>query len=234
MADIPANLLQSVASESAVLFLGAGASYGASHPRGERIPSGETLRDRLSDRFLGGELKSRSLAEVAELAASESDLVAVQSFIKDIFKDFGPAPFHSLIPTFRWHGIASTNFDLILETIYDPVNKPSQQLVTFVKNGQRVETEMKKATDGVQHLKLHGSIDSFSDIEAPLILGTEQYVKYRSHRTRLFERLQDWGTEYPLVFCGYHIGPEHTEYIVRPVRFGNPSSDVLRGQPCDQ
>ena len=74
MAKLPANLLDAVRNGSAILFLGAGASFGATHPRNEQMPDGNRLRDLLSDRFLSGLLKDRSLAEVSEYAVNETDL----------------------------------------------------------------------------------------------------------------------------------------------------------------
>ena len=65
------------------MFLGAGACYGASHPDGDAIPSGDGLRDAISDRFLGGELKDRPLKVVADLAISERDLLTVQAFVRE-------------------------------------------------------------------------------------------------------------------------------------------------------
>lgn len=213
--DIPHNLLHAIESQSAVLFLGAGASVGARHPQGTKIPSGDKLRDLLSDRFLGGALKDRSLASVAEFCVSESSLISVQSFIRDTFKDFEPAEFHNLIPTFGWHGIVGTNYDLIIERAYEQVGKTSvQDLVPFLKNGQSVEAEMKKHAKGVQYLKVHGCLSAYTDAEIPFILATEQYVKYATNRTRLFERLRDWGTEFPIVFCGYSIGDPNIQNIL--------------------
>jgi hypothetical protein len=214
MVDLPSNLIESVAAQNAVLFLGAGASYGASHPKGYAIPSGNALRDMIADRFLGGQLKDRSLAQVAELAINESSLIVLQGFVRDIFKDFRPAEFHRLIPTFRWHGIATTNFDMVIDTVYAEYGDPVQNIVPFVKNGQPIETEMKKFFNPLAYLKLHGSIGNYSDLEIPFILATEQYVRYNSNRTRLFERLRDWGSEFPIIFVGYSINDPNIQNIL--------------------
>lgn len=213
--ELPHSLIHAIESQSAILFLGAGASFGALHPNGDKIPSGDTLRDMLADRFLGGALKDRPLASVAEFCVNESSLVSVQSFIRDHFRDFQPAAFHDLIPTFGWHGIVGTNYDLIIERAYEKAGKNAiQELVPFLKNGQPVEAEMKKHTRGVQYLKVHGCVSAYTDPEIPFILATEQYVKYATNRTRLFERLRDWGTEFPIVFCGYSISDPNIQNIL--------------------
>ncbi len=103
---LPAELIDAVQSQRAVLFLGAAASFGAVHPRGEKIPGGDRLRDVLCDRFLGGEFKNKPLATVAEYAVNEANLVSVQRHVREMLQDFQPADFHNLIPRFRWHASA--------------------------------------------------------------------------------------------------------------------------------
>lgn len=53
---LPQGLVDAVKEERAVLFLGAGASRDAVHPRNLQIPASEGLRDFLCDRFFGGSL----------------------------------------------------------------------------------------------------------------------------------------------------------------------------------
>lgn len=204
--DIPDALVSSVQKGEAVLFLGAGASYGATHPNHEQIPNGNKLRDLLSDQYLGGKLKDQPLVNVADYAINETSLSTVQKFIKDIFDPFRPADFHQIIPRFSWHGIASTNYDMVIERAYESTGKKAlQTLVPFYKNGQNVENEMKSVRDGLQFIKLHGSIDKYMDNDTPFILSSDQYLKYLDNRSRLFSRVNDWGFEFPIIFCGYTI-----------------------------
>jgi len=116
--DIPQNLINQVRQGRAILFLGAGATKGARTIDGRDPPLGNGLRDRIAERFLTGDYSSESLAWVSELATSASDLSEVQDFIADQFRDLRPAEYHLLIPTFRWRGIATTNFDRVIETAY--------------------------------------------------------------------------------------------------------------------
>src|SRR6476660_2722383 len=102
MVTLPATLFDLVREQRVVLFLGSGASHGAKHPRGKPIPKGAELRDKICDKFLGGELKEKSLSAVAEIAAHETSLAELQRFVADIFVEFYPAAYHLAIPTFRW------------------------------------------------------------------------------------------------------------------------------------
>ena len=212
--SLPAELIHTVELQSAVLFLGAAASIGARHPKSAKIPDGDRLRDAISDRFLGGEEKEKPLTTVAELAINESNLVTVQEFVRNLFYDFQPADFHLLIPGLRWHAIVTTNYDLIIERAYEQAGTPLQELIPFVKDGQAVETQMKRVVDGVQYMKLHGCIEHYTDTEIPLILAREQYARHSTNRTRLFERFRDWGREFPIIFCGYSVSDPHIQEIL--------------------
>ena len=107
MVDIPPTLINAIREERAVLFLGAGASIEAKHPKGERIPQGDKLRDLICDKFLGGGLKERPLHSVAMMAASEAGDSNFDEYIYELFLPFQPAEFHLMIPKFRWRAIAT-------------------------------------------------------------------------------------------------------------------------------
>jgi hypothetical protein len=49
---LPPALITAVQEQRAILFLGAGASRDAIHPKGEPVPLGDKLRDKISDKFL--------------------------------------------------------------------------------------------------------------------------------------------------------------------------------------
>ncbi len=202
--NIPPALKEAIREGRAVLFLGAGASDGAESPDGAAPPTGPKLAKMLSDRFLGGEDSGFALSVVAEYSISETDLVTVQEFIRDIFAKFNPAEFHRLIPTFKWAGIATTNYDLIVERAYDGCSKRVQGLVLFLKNSDRVDRKL-RTENTVPYLKLHGCISRYNDVDIPLILTIDQYVTHKKNRSKLFERIRDYGENYPIVFVGHRL-----------------------------
>jgi tetratricopeptide (TPR) repeat protein len=211
---VPPSLLNAVREQRAILFLGAGASIGAKSATGEGIPIGDKLRDKLCDKFLGGELKDKPLVAVAAITAEEVGLIQMQKYISDTFSVYYPAGFHTLIPIFRWRIIASTNYDLIVERAYEQCDKSLQRYVKSVKNGDQFDERMNATSDPVGYLKLHGCIEYYTDIEIPLILGQEQYASYSSKRDRLYMRLRDLAYECPLVFCGYSISDPHIQRLI--------------------
>jgi len=214
MLDIPSALIDAIKEQRAVLFLGAGASHDAKHPKGEAIPQGDRLRDLICDRFLGGKLKQRPLSAVAAMAANEAGLAGFQSYIHDLFMPFEPANYHLMVPQFRWRAVATTNLDLIIERAYVHAPNRLQNLVKTVKDGDSFDIRLNREADPVGFYKLHGCIDFYTDLSIPLILGSEQYASYEVNRSRFYNRFRDLGSEYPVIFAGYSISDPHVQKIL--------------------
>ena len=201
---IPPALTEQIRQGNAMLFLGAGASHGATSPQGQKILNTQDLAISLSNKFLGGEDADQPLSVVAELAISESDLTSVQQHIYELFCDVQPTSYHCLIPTFRWSAIVTTNYDLLIEQAYQNSNKSLQTLVPFYKDTDRVDSKL-RSTNSVPYMKLHGCISRRDDHSIPLILTIDQYVTHRRNRKKLFERVSHYAAEYPLVFIGHSL-----------------------------
>jgi tetratricopeptide (TPR) repeat protein/cold shock CspA family protein len=202
--DLPVDLLRQVREGRVVLFLGAGATRNALTPEGKEPPLGNDLRDRIARQFLTGDYTSESLAWVAELAISAADLFTVQDFIAKQFSGLRPADFHCLIPTFRWRGIATTNYDRVVETVYETSRNPVQSVVPFLSNADRVDVKLRDLSS-VALLKLHGCITRTHDQSLPLILTIDQYATHRENRTRVFQMLEEWASENTIIFVGHAL-----------------------------
>lgn len=212
--SLPPALIDSVKSGNAILFLGSGASIGATHPQSEKIPTTEILKNKLCEKFLNGSLKDRPLAQVAQFCDHEAGRIGFQTYVSSLFSEYGPAEFHKMLPKFRWHAIATTNYDLIVERAYDADEKRVQELVRFYKDNMSIEAETKKHRNPLQFLKLHGCISKIDDESIPLILATEQYITFEKNRTRMFNRLKDWAHEFPIIFCGYSISDPNIQTVL--------------------
>lgn len=228
--DIPKPLIREVREGRAVLFLGAGACYGAKRENDDDLPLGDGLRDLLVDRFLEPHNKSKPLAFVSELAIDATDLSTVQDFVADRFHGLIPADYHYLIPSFSWRGIATTNYDRLIEHVYESDDSSVQDVVPFVHDDDRVDEKVRRG--GVALVKLHGCVTRTHDPDLPLILSIDQYITHRKNRKRLFNLLADWGSECSIVFAGHSVedidirtillelerdlGSRPQYYIVRP------------------
>ncbi|XHR93863.1 SIR2 family protein [Mucilaginibacter sp. UC70_90] len=202
--DLPNYLIDQINQGNVVLFLGAGASFDAFHPKGKKIPSGQQLSDSLAEKFLSSEYKGKPLQYVSELSINESDLYTVQKYVYDEFIDFKPAEHHELIKTFKWAAIVTTNYDLLIEDVYTPSKKPLQSLIPFKRDGERIDEKL-TVPNSLIYLKLHGCITEINTPQLPLILTPDQYVTHKTNRSRLFERVKDLSYEHPFIFVGYSL-----------------------------
>ncbi|HDH05359.1 MAG TPA: hypothetical protein ENH01_06575 [Nitrospirae bacterium] len=202
--EIPKHLLDQIRTGNILLFLGAGATVGAVHPEKRDMPQGQKLANLIAEKFLGHEYQNKPLSYVAELAISEASLFKVQTFIAETVRDFEPAPFHRIIPTFVWKVIATTNYDLVLEKAYNACVERSQELSICKKNGESIESRLKSGKN-VLYLKLHGCVTEINNEELPLILTVDQYVSHKNGRSRLFDRLTEYSYEYPFLFVGHSL-----------------------------
>jgi hypothetical protein len=207
MQQLPNALIEQVRRGEAILFLGSGASIDALHSKGKKAPKGQELAELIATEFLGKEYISRSLAEVSELAISETDLFTVQNYIANIFMDFYPNTFHELIPLFSWISIFTTNYDLIIERAYEKIKDRKQELSVFKKDGEQIEAKL-RMPKSVAYFKLHGCITHINDIELPLILTPDQYITHKKHRRLLFSRLYNYAVEYPIIFIGQSLADQ--------------------------
>ena len=192
-------------------FLGSVWSYKTIIPDSEEhpLPSSKAVPKAVprwirANKFLGGAHTDDPLPIVAELAISESDLPTVQEYIRTLFADLQPAPFHDLLPTFKWAALATTNYDLVIERAYDRCKQRAQEPVPFIKNGDRVNEKL-RSHRSLMLLKLHGCITRTADTTVPLILSVDQYLTHRAGRDRVFGHLKQLSYEHPIVFVGHSL-----------------------------
>jgi hypothetical protein len=198
------HFIKQVQDGNVVLFLGAGASFGAAMKDGVGPPLGDNLRDLIVEQYLEESYKKDSLSWVADLAIEKAGLGEVQEFVARQYRGLLPATHHMLLPTFRWRGIATTNYDCIIEGAYSKCSKRVQKIVPFLSDRDKVDQSL-RGTDSLAYIKLHGCITRTSDPKLPLILTMDQFSAHRSNRTRLFNQLENWGHEYPILFVGYRL-----------------------------
>ena len=152
--DLDPVLIDAVARRKAVLFLGAGASLGATRTNGQKIPDAQTLGALLSEEFLNSEYDRADFKTIYDFSCSTRSVREVQDFIYKTLIDYTPAPFHFLIPRFAWAGIVTTNYDLIIETTYENAAAPLQVLLPNRKDGDGVAETL--GHNGLLYVKLHG------------------------------------------------------------------------------
>ncbi len=203
----------SIVHGRAVLFLGAGATIPAKGAEGKTGLSGNALRDRLCDQFLGGEGKSRMLNYVADRSISAAGLGPVHWFLKDLFESLNPTPGHQAIPNFRWRGVVTTNYDWLVERAYDKAAEPRQTYERMLWDRDNFDA-VARDTNKVALLKLHGCLSRLNDTELPLVLSSHDYHKFKKNRQQLVSTFREWGMSHPIIFCGYQVADENIKDIL--------------------
>ena len=190
-------------------------------------PSAEHLAKDLSECFLGKDLSAFGLMQVAEMAARTRTENVVFEHIRSLLKSYSPSSAHRLIPTFRWHTIATTNYDTLVEDAYGESKNPIQNILPFVKDSEPIETKKSKTQKPLVYLKLHGCVEYAHDSEFPLILDHSHFERYRENRERLFDRLTDVAHELPFLFVGYSLNDPHIKNIIYRLDRNQDATGIL-------
>ncbi len=174
--EVPDFLETQIREGKVVLVLGAGASRGAIDSGGKAPPDGKQLARLIADRFLGGGYPDSSLNQIGEYAISESSLVEVQEFIRLTFEGSEPASFHRLIPKFRWHGLATTNYDRIIEKAYEGEANPGDKKLHYELAKHLLRREPDAAGEIEYHLQRAFTVGD-SNYDAQLLYARQLYVR---------------------------------------------------------
>ncbi|HEY5367408.1 MAG TPA: SIR2 family protein [Hanamia sp.] len=201
--EIPGILLDEIKSGNVVLFLGAGASFDATHPNNNSILLGKNLSNKIAEKFLDSSYYEDDLTTVSELAISQKSLFDVQFYIKSLFEEYKPGPHHLLLPTFNWKAVFTTNYDLLIEEAYEQKRKEKDelQIINPIYKNTRQQEIFKPGH--LPYLKLHGSFHSIDDEKLPLILTPDQYVSHKENRDLLFDHFKDFAYSYTVIFVGF-------------------------------
>ncbi len=235
--DIPHHLVEQIRTGKAILFLGAGASWGATSPKPPKSPpSGKELGRLLSEKFLDGDSYDKSLSLIGEYCIDATDLRTFQRYIADIFNPFKPSATQKSVADFRWAGLVTTNYDQIIEKAYAENSKRLQTPVPVLRNADRIDYEL-RMPDAIPLLKLHGCISLADDTTHPLILTIDQYISHRKGREKLFSRFTEYAGEYSVVYVGYQIEDPDIRTILLELtapEMSRPMHYVVTPHPSDR
>ena len=223
--SLPAPIRSAIESGGAILFLGAGASYDALKGGKPVRIYADTVKEALSDRFLNGAHKNKSLMTLADYARSEASLAKVQALVRGLFADLDPAEFHLKIPTFRWRAIVTTNYDLVVEKAYASSKARLQEIAPVTRDGDELERAL-SGQNTVPYLKLHGCINNFNDTNTPIVLDSNEYAKFTNGRQNLVKTFAEWATQSPIIFCGYSLGDENIKEILFDIGDASQNRDA--------
>jgi hypothetical protein len=218
-------MLEAIDKGECTLFLGAGASS----PTG--MPSGEKLRDLITDAFLAGKEESErpvslgrdwglSLASAVSLAGAQPgiDRSVIEKFVLDRLSgassknegdsvSYSPSPAHLKIPWFRWRAIVTTNYDRLIEMSYEDEEKEGraiQEMVLVLK--EKDLSDIGTTSSGkVSLLKPHGCISGKSSMS----LSLEDIYQAKQERRLLFTYIELLHLLGPVIYIGYSFNDVH-------------------------
>ena len=173
------------------------------------------MRDLLAKKFLGSENEKRDLMTVAEMAISGgAGEPLVLDAIAEMLGGFSPSEAHKSVAGFSWRGMATTNYDTLIERGYDTVSSRKQDCVPFVKDAEPYDDRLEAQQNPVALLKLHGCVNHRLDKEIPLVLSHEHYHRVKENRLKLLQRLQHWAESSVLIFIGYKLADSHIRDLI--------------------
>lgn len=212
---LPHILVEAVKEKRAVLVFGAGASKESTNDFGDRPPDGNQMRDKLAKKFLGRDSEERDLQTVSEIAISSgAGQPQVFEEISKMVSGFKSSAAHRSISGFMWRGIATTNYDKLIELGYSDSPDSKQVCLPFVKDLEPYDDRLDAEQNPVALLKLHGCIDHRLDREIPLVLSHSHYHRLSDNRKLLMQRLQSWAQNSVLIFIGYKLADSHIRALV--------------------
>jgi SIR2-like domain len=209
-------LLDAVRGGRVILFLGAGASRGAAKPGGAQIPGAPELAKRIVSDFLGPDYEGASFRSAYDLAASDRSVRELQGFIHRELFEYQPADFHLLLPGFVWAGLATTNYDLIIERAYERCTGAQQEPIPYCKDGDGATDRL--GSGRVLYVKLHGCITHYQEINPPLIANTEQIINHREGQAGQFAQFLEWSQTKTIVFAGYAMDDSNLRTLLEEIR----------------
>ena len=232
--QLPHILIEAVKEKRAVLVFGAGASKEAKNAEGKMPPDANEMRDMLAKKFLGSEKENRDLMTVAEMAISTgAGEPLVFDAIAAMVSGFLPSEAHKSVAGFGWRGMATTNYDTLIESGYASSTTRIQDCVPFVKDAEPYDDRLEAQSNPVALLKIHGCVNHRLDKEIPLVLSHEHYNRVKDNRRKLLQRLQHWAESSVLIFVGYKLADSHIRDLIYDIDPGRrpqwyivtPSSD---------
>jgi len=195
------DLASRINPRQTVLLLGAGASI----PSG--APSGVVLARRLArdvpsiassaDRF--------TLSEVCSIYERRLGRAKLAAAVRKILETLEPTQGIQLLPKFDWYKLYSTNFDLLVEKVYNAHGSPLRILRS------NFDFSVQSRGGVPEYYKIHGCItqDVGFGHQSRMLLTDEDYERYADFREASFKSLAaDMMTKDTLIL-GQSLADEH-------------------------
>jgi SIR2-like domain len=196
--------LRRLAEHRLAVFVGAGVSAEEAD-----LPNGQELKCRLLDELGESDGNKEDLPTVASRFVEERDRNALFDVVKEALRFRGDltgpdtCASYKLLARLPIKTILTTNFDDLIEDVFE-----QEKLDLTIYRQDRQLGNYKH--DEMKLLKIHGDLSLAAD---ELVLTSEDYATYRTHRPLFSNRIADIFQTHTVVFLGYGLGDPNFEHI---------------------
>lgn len=216
------DILETINSSNAILFLGSGSTLLCRKPNGENGLTGNALAKEIIQELNYGKAPDfePTLMEAAEYYQSymASGKKGLESFIQKRLYDLQPTVGHYIVSSLPWRAVITTNFDLVIENAWktgtnegfckSDVNLIATEgdLEKYFHNGLLGHYSQEKLQ--VPLFKPHGSIANHQQVEnreKRLILTSKDYYHSELIRQNMYKAITHLMKNCTIIFAGYSL-----------------------------
>lgn len=203
-----ADLIDDLARERAVLFLGAGVSASAVTQRGAKIADWETFLSALCTK-ISGHSRVQALASIKNndllLACEILQHALSDEWERLIVDEFGqkavPSTLHAAIVRLRQRIMLTTNFDKLLENSWETINGNETH---FLRVTSAIDNHTFKLLKDHNHryiVKIHGSIDD----PRTIVFTRSEYIRLAFGNMNYSNFIENLLLNYTFIFIGFSM-----------------------------
>ncbi|MCK5892638.1 SIR2 family protein [Aeromicrobium sp.] len=201
-----ADFARMINPRQTVVLLGAGASI----PSG--APSGSELGRKLA-RKLNGAVSADSyrLSEICSVFERQHGRQHLAETVRDLLQSLSPTGALQLLPGFDWYRIYTTNFDTLVEQVYQSADVP------LTVRRSNFDFSRGSSSDRVELFKIHGCITEDIGLghQTRMLLTETDYEDYDDFRQAAFRALESDVLTKDVLVIGQSLEDEHLRDIAR-------------------
>ncbi len=221
MKDIVRKLKMSLMEKNPTLLLGAGFSYGTRNNKGELLPTGNGLVNRLYEEMFinnpspkfaedkdaaetysaDGKLKDMCSLLAQEKRKEERDKLITECFLG---ATAGEKEFYSYLVLYKWDRIFTLNIDDLVENIFEKANKP---LTVWHKE----KADRRNDNSNTVLVKLHGSV---LYPQMGYIFDEDEYANFYNESSYLLNDFGDAFVKGDVIFIGTEFQEQDLKQII--------------------
>lgn len=148
------NIFSSIKKRNTILFLGAGASV--THEN--KFLSQDVID--LYEEKVGINLGIRDIIEFVDILSSNPKFSRVEfdRFVDELLRKLRPTPGHQLLAKLNWRSIITTNYDLLVERVFQEIEGTAEENLRLKTIRHKNEFYYTPSDDEVVYYKLNGCI----------------------------------------------------------------------------